>query len=259
MRTVRLEEMTWMEVDAALRNGVVTVIIPTASTEQHGPHLPLSTDALIAAHVAELTANKLGRTLAAPVVRPGLSSHHMAFPGSLSLTPETFGSVIEECCSSLAAHGFQTFILTSGHGGNFSYLDAVSPYLQLVLKEKGVEARIIPYVNLSHYLRVQQQFLHDEFGVPADHAAFHADIIETACMLAIRPDLVQMSKAEPGWVGDTTQILDRLFVDGLRAISANGVLGDPRQATREIGDRLLDFLSTLMADELRRRLGWSAE
>ncbi len=254
MRRVKLEEMSWTDVDAARREGFETVIIPTGSVEQHGPHLPLLTDSLIGERVAELAARKLGSTLVAPVIRPGLSSHHMMFPGSFTLSPETFRRMVEEYCLSLAAHGFRTFVLTSGHGGNFSYLDAVGPYIQDALRARGHAVRIVPYVNLVQYLRAQQAFVRERFGVPIEEAAWHADVMETACILAIRPDLVDMSRAEAGWIGDSTTILDRIFVEGLRSVTPNGIMGDPRRATREMGEALLEHVSDVMARDLRARL-----
>lgn len=254
-RRVKLEEMTWTDVEAARRDGFETVFVPTGSVEQHGPHLPLLTDTLIADRVAELTARKLGRALVAPVIRPGLSAHHMKFPGSLTLSPETFRQILEECCLSLATHGFRTFILTSGHGGNFSYLDAVAPYVQEALRAGGHAVRLIPHVNLVQYVRMQQEFLSEKFGVPVEEACWHADVIETACILAIRPDLVDMSRAAPGWIGDPTTIYDRLFVEGLHSVTPNGILGDPRRATREMGEALLEHVSDVLAAQLRARLG----
>ncbi len=254
---VLLEEMTWPQVKAALDGGVETVIIPTASVEQHGLHLPLLTDTIIGGRVAEVIARKLGNTLVAPVIRPGLSSHHMYFPGSFTASPETFRAVIEEHCLSLSAHGFKTMILTSGHGGNFSYLDGIGPYLQDSLRSKGRPVRIIPHVNLLRYSRIQQDFLGEKYGVPLEEAGFHADVIETACMLVIRPDLVDMSKAEPGYIGDNKPLLDRIFVDGMQSVTANGIVGDPRRATREMGEALLEHLTDVLSGELRERLGWS--
>lgn len=255
---VKLEEMTWPEVEAARREGVETVIIPAASVEQHGPHLPLLTDTLIGDRVAEMTARKLGKTLVAPVIRPGLSSHHMGFPGSFTLSPETFRRVLEEYCLSLLTHGFRTFILTSGHGGNFTYLDAVGPYLQDALRAREPRVRVIPHVNLVRYMRTQQDFVRQRFGIPVEEAGWHADVMETACILAIRPDLVNMGQAAAGWIGDSTTILDRLFVDGFRAVSPNGILGDARKATREMGEALLEHLTDVLAEELRGRLGWTS-
>src|SRR5690606_18333515 len=135
------------------------------------------------------------------------------------------------------------------------YLDAISPYLQTALRNQGFDARVVPVANFRHYLEIQQSFLAEQYGVPKAHAAFHADIIETASVLAIRPELVDMPRAEAGWIGDTAQILDRLFVEGLHVITSNGVLGDPRHATQEMGERLLEHLSDQLAIELRRRLG----
>lgn len=254
---ILLEELTWPEIKQALEQGWRTVVIPTASVEQHGPHLPLLTDTLIGGRVAELIARKLGKTFVAPVIRPGLSSHHMAFAGSLTTTPETFRAVIEDNCRSLASHGFRTFILTSGHGGNFTFLDAIGPYLQDSLRLQGHNVRIVAYANGMRYARIQQEFVGEKFGVPLEEAAFHADVLETACMLVIRPDLVRMDRAEPGWIGDNATIIDRIFLEGLQSVTPNGIMGDPRRATAEMGAAILEHLSQTIADELRPRLGWN--
>ncbi len=117
--------------------------------------------------------------------------------------------------------------------------------------------RIIPHVNLLRYSRIQQDFLGEKYGVPLEEAGFHADVIETACMMVIRPDLVDMSKAEPGYIGDNKPLLDRIFVDGMQSVTANGIVGDPRRATREMGEALLEHLTNVLSGELRERLGWS--
>ena len=253
---VLLEEMTWPEVKAALADGTETVIIQTASVEQHGPHLPLLTDTLIGGHVAQMIARKLGKTLVAPVVRPGLSVHHMKFPGSFTTAPETFRTVIEEACMSLATHGFKNLILLSSHGGNFTFIDGIGPYLQDSMTRKGYKVRIIPHVNILHYSRIQQNFVGEKFGVPLEEAGFHADVIETACMLVIRPDLVRMDKMAPGFIGDNKPLLDKIFVEGIQSVTENGIVGDPRRATLEMGEALLEHLTNVLSGELRERLGW---
>lgn len=253
---VLLEEMAWPEVKAALADGTETVIIQTASVEQHGPHLPLLTDTLIGGHVAQMIARKLGKTLVAPVVRPGLSVHHMKFAGSFTTAPETFRAVIEEACMSLATHGFKNLILMSSHGGNFTFIEGIGPYLQDSMTRKGYKVRIIPHVNILHYSRIQQNFLGEKFGVPLEEAGFHADVIETACMLVIRPDLVRMDKMVPGFIGDNKPLLDKIFVEGIQSVTENGIVGDPRRATREMGEALLEHLTDVLSGELRARLGW---
>ena len=250
---VKLEAMTWTDVEAALKEGLETVIIPSGSVEQHGPHLPLLTDSLIGERVAELTARKLGRTLVAPIIRPGLSYHHMMFPGSFTVSPETFRRLYEEYCLSLAQHGFRIMILTSGHGGNFAFIEGIGFYLGDFLRSRGHSVRVIPQVNGDEYVQVQQQFVLQRFGVPIEEAQWHADVLETACMLAICPDLVHMERAAKGWGGENGPI--DLYADSLRSLTPNGIVGDARRATREMGEALLEHLSDWMADQLRRRLG----
>jgi creatinine amidohydrolase len=216
---VLLEELTWPEIKQALDDDWRTVVIPTASVEQHGPHLPLLTDTLIGGRVAELIARKLGKTFVAPVIRPGLSSHHMAFAGSLTTTPETFRAVIEDNCRSLASHGFRTFILTSGHGGNFTFLDAIGPYLQDSLRKQGYNVRIVAYANGMRYARIQQDFVGEKFGVPLEEAAFHADVIGKASSRLIITDHYRLYRSEPGWIGDNASIIDRMCRGGLQAVS----------------------------------------
>ncbi len=135
--TVLLEDMTWPEVEDALARGVRTVVVFTASTEQHGPHLPLSTDALIAQAVGERVARRLGALLA-PVIRPGCSDHHLAFPGSLSVPPNLFVELVVSYVRSLSRYGFDTFVLLSSHGGNFRPLAAAADRLRAELGPQGV-------------------------------------------------------------------------------------------------------------------------
>lgn len=251
---VKLEECTWKEIQAALSEGYETVIIPTASVEQHGPHLPLSTDAIIAEELAARIAGLLGNAFAAPVLRPGLSSHHMAFPGSVTLAPTTFLRVLEETCLSLAEHGFRYLVLISSHGGNFSTLSLAADSIQSQIFESGLPATVIACDDLRQYVRWQQDYLVNELGGRREEASGHADLVETAMMLSIRPDLVRMPLAEAGWMGDLFAVSDQIFNDGLQAVTQNGVLGDPRRATPEMGQKLLDYLSGEMAEDIRARI-----
>ncbi|MEZ5393876.1 MAG: creatininase family protein [Bryobacterales bacterium] len=91
------------------------------------------------------------------------------------------------------------------------------------------------------YARIQQEFLGEKYGVPLEEAGFHADVIETACMLVIRPDLVHMDRAEPGYIGDNLPLLDRIFVEGMHAVTDNGIIGDPSPRHLEMGEALSEF------------------
>jgi creatinine amidohydrolase len=251
---VKMEEMTWREIEAALQEGVQTVIIPTASVEQHGPHLPLLTDTLIGERISALIANKLGKTLVAPIIRPGLSSHHMGFPGSFTATPATFRSEIEEECLCLMRHGFLDLIIISTHGGNFAFLESIAQDLRSLPERHGYSARVFVFLDLQGMLRVQHKVVSEKFKIPLEEAGWHADVLETSCMLSICPDLVHMAWAEPGWIGDSKTVWDQLYREGMKSITPNGILGDPRKATREMGNVLLDVLSSWMTEEIRKGL-----
>ncbi len=121
LEQIRLELMSFADVSAALARGYSTVLIPCGAVEQHGPHLPLCMDADHADALAEEVARSLGGTLIAPTIKVSCSAHHLVFPGTISLRPETFESICLDYCASLAKHGFTRILLFSGHIGNFPF------------------------------------------------------------------------------------------------------------------------------------------
>src|SRR6476646_2462830 len=130
-----LERMTWPEVEAVRAAGVDAVLLPIGSTEQHGRHMPLDTDCLIARELCRLAAEageeEGVRLLVAPTLNVTLSWYHMQFPGSLRLSTTTFLTVFREVCESLAEHGFERLIAVNGHGGNIAALTvAVNHYFE---------------------------------------------------------------------------------------------------------------------------------
>lgn len=250
--TVLLEEMTWPEVQEALHRGVRTVVVVTASTEQHGPHLPLATDALIGQAVGERVARRLGALLA-PVIRPGCSDHHLAFPGSLSVSSDLLVELVASTVRSLVPHGFDTFVLLSSHGGNFRPLQGAAERLREEFGARGV--RVVAVAGdaaLTEMMRVMVEEAASR-GAPQDVDAIHADACETSIVLYLRPDLVRRDRLEPGSTGRLN--LDTLFHQGLRAITPNGVLGDPRNATPEIGAAVLERLADHLVQQVRSQLG----
>ena len=116
--SILLKYMTWPEIQQKLNDGFDTIIINVASVEQHGYHLPECTDEIIGVGLSCGLAEKLGNTLVAPSVIPGLSDYHLPLPGSLSLRPEIFRGILEDYISCYQNHGFERFILLSSHGGN---------------------------------------------------------------------------------------------------------------------------------------------
>ena len=247
--SVLLEELSWTTVERRIAEGTRTVVIMTASMEQHGPHLPTMTDTAIGYAVGERVARKLGNAILAPVIRPGCSDHHLAFPGSISIPEALFIDTVLATVRSLAPHGFTRFVLLSSHGGNFGALEKAAVRLREEFEPKGVT--IVDFAGREALHETMRVMLAAavEHGVVQEVDAIHADNTETSVMLLRHPQLVDTSRLEPGRMGHIDT--DELFAKGLRGITPNGILGDPRGATPAIGETVVERL----AEAIVRRIG----
>jgi len=176
-----LPHMSWLEVEEALTRTDVA-LIPVGSIEQHGKHLPLGTDFLAAQEACKLIAQQTD-VLVVPVVMAGLSPHHLGFPGSLTLSPQTFEQVVYETAQALIHHGIRKIAIYNGHGGNSASV-----------------ANVITRINNT---TVASAVDLGEIELPAVESPFpsvdidsHAGVGETSWMLFLTPQLVQMSRAE---------------------------------------------------------------
>ena len=247
---VLMEEMSWREIKAALEAGARTVLIMAGSVEQHGPHLPTGTDAMLGYERGVRLAHALGNALVAPVIRPGLSEHHMSFPGSLTLQPETFKAILVEYCQSLARHGFENLVLIPTHGGNYAAMEEMVPIIQ-----KGLPACRIILMTRQDSLAAHQT-IQPKLNVDRLKAGVHAGEVETAMMMVHRRDLVRMEHAPEGWIGEFDEEAARILNEqGTRALSPNGVLGDARGATEDLGENYAAEWTELYARLIRARLG----
>jgi creatinine amidohydrolase len=247
---ILLEEMSWPEIKEALDNGMTTVIIFAGSVEQHGPHMAEITDTLLGYQNALDLAKRLGKTLVAPVIRPGLSEHHMALPGTITLRPEIFIGVVEDYISAYVRHGFKTIILASSHGGNFKTLARIVE--EQAKKHENV--RIVGGFSLSDMMSVIKN-LENEDGLPSGTCGGHSCAWETSEMLYFVPHLVDMSKAEQGRMGEVTgEILQEFFERGILAISKNGILGDARPSNAGLGERYFKALQDKQEQVIRESL-----
>ena len=229
--TVCLEEMAWPEVESALENGTRTAIVAVGSIEQHGPHLPLNMDTLDGDELSRRIARELGDALAAPAIRPGCSGHHMEFPGTITVPPETLMDVIRSYCRSLDEHGFEHIVLVPTHGGNFGPVKTVAPDIA-----RELDAMVIPLADLDEHMQLLNGGL-SEAGIAYDQDVIHAGAAETAIVLAIDEGLVRTEHVESGPEGDISTA--RLLSEGFKTITENGVLGDPTKATTDAGEVVL--------------------
>jgi creatinine amidohydrolase len=210
---VRLTSHSWTEV---ADRGPVVVAVPIGSCEQHGPHLPLDTDTLI----AELLATRLAEREPGVVVGPALtvtaSGEHAGFPGTLSIGTAAMIDVVVELGRS--ADWSAGLVLVNGHGGNRDAVDTA------VARLRGEGRRV-----LSWWPRV-----------PGGDA--HAGRTETSILLAAAPQQVRPAAAVAGATAPLPELAGALRRDGVRGVSPTGVLGDPTTATAEHGEQLLAAL-----------------
>jgi creatinine amidohydrolase len=236
MKTIRMEEMTWPEIKQAIASGFTTAVFAVGSTEQHGPHLPTMTDARIGDDLAERVARKLGRALQARTIDVGISEHHVAFAGTISLRPETLLLVIRDYIDSLAHHGFTRIIIIPSHGGNFA---TVRQAIEAAQKAHP-EAEITGFTDLLALTGFLEK-ASARHGVTAAEAGAHSGENETSMMLALEPDLVAIDRFTPGYIGPLGEAeMKTIFEKGMPALTANGVLGDPRTASAEKGEDYLE-------------------
>ena len=243
MGAVELDRLSWPEVEAEIEDGRDTVVVAFGATEQHGPHMPLATDALIGDHLAHLVAERLD-AFVAPTVRVGCSEHHLGFPGTLSVSESTFHAIVADLVRSLARGGFRRVVMLPTHGGNFGPLATA---VQQLDREAGIEVRALTDLGaLMAIAQVGEQ----EHGVPLGQGGLHAGEWETSMLEAIHPELVHPERAEPGYTGDPQQAVGALFASGVRAVSENGVIGDPAQASPEHGTRYWDEVLSVAMREI---------
>ena len=248
--------LTWKQVDALPRESTL-LVLPTAAIEQHGRHLPLATDTLInnlllgkalALVPAELPV------FALPPVCYGKSNEHMGFPGTLSVSAQTFLAVVRDIGASIAASGFRKVVLYNSHGGNTSLVDVLARDLRA---EFG--------------LRTFSLF--GSAGIPFDGVSpqeraygFHAGEIETAYLLHAAPDLVHTAEYTSNYIArvDKPELLQpegssANFAWLTRDIAPSGVMGDPSAATAENGERWAGEAAARIAETLLAMYNFSPQ
>jgi creatinine amidohydrolase len=221
---ILLSEMGWPDVQEYLRHDDRLILV-VGSTEQHGRHMTFASDVWQPWEVACRLSDRTG-VLLAPSLNYGMSLHHLGFPGSLSLRPHTLASVMVDLLESAYQHGFRRILILNGHGGNTA---AIQTALAEALNElHGLQVRLGIWWREPEVKAVMDEAFPGEPGG-------HANASETSMVLAIRPDVVRLERAEyspespsPGFL--TRQVFLEYF--------PHGVIGsDPRRASAEVGEK----------------------
>lgn len=172
-----LQYMTWQEAKEAFKSTKIA-IIPTGSTEQHGPHLPLGTDYLIAEYYAKKVAEK-ANVIVTPAIPVGFAHYHTSFEGTLSVNPEILSSYYQGIADSLISYGITHILFVNGHAGNMESLRNVCRNLRI----RGLTAAYLQHFYIAGKLNKEWELI------------AHGDIIETSLMLLISPDSVKLDRA----------------------------------------------------------------
>jgi len=252
MKQLHLERMTWPAVREALDAGSTTAVVACGAVEQHGPHLPLFMDAENGTRLAEEVALCLGDALVAPTIRVGCSDHHLGFPGTLSLRVETFEAICTDYCTSLARHGFTRICFLPTHGGNFEPLIAMIGRLR---EAAGAGVRVEAFTDLGALVALWRRVVEEEAGM-GGRVGGHADVAESSIMLALHPGLVDEGAAAEGYLGEfSPEVRQRMYREGIGAITANGILGDARGLSAGLGRRLIEATAEMVAEFFSREQG----
>ena len=244
----RLEDLTWPEVEARIRSGHRTVVIPLGAIEQHGHHLPLAVDSVIAGALAERFCLRVPGSLVAPTLQFGSSSEHMDFCGTLSLSPATLRAVITDVVSSLIYHGFTAVVIFSAHGGNDALLSQIEPDL----KAFAAPARITVVRGIERLAKVWSDASAAE-NIPPEISGAHAGEFETSIIEGLRPDLLRRAELRAGVITRSEDI-QTLFYPSLRKHAPEGVIGDPRPAAAERAERYLAAWVDFLVAEYQRAI-----
>jgi len=237
---IKFGNMTWTAIkEAADANPNPRIILPVGSLEQHGPHLPLNTDSIIAEYVADKVSNKLSSILF-PTISIGYSLEHSGFPGTISFTSQTFSSIIAEITEDLYKSGFRTLIAINGHGGNRPILDSCIT----LIKHSHPDLRLYSFTTLD----IAKEKFREIRKSPRNRIG-HADELETSMMLALCPDLVEMAKAlsekpsfPPGISLESEDLTKVTYGWKAKEVTESGIIGSPNFATPETGRILLDYV-----------------
>jgi creatinine amidohydrolase len=238
---MRLQLMSWPEVEQYLKRSV-GVILPVGATEQHGPTGVIGTDSLCAETLA-WRAGELADAVVGPTLTVGMSEHHMAFPGSITLRPTTLVAVVHDVVLSLARHGFRRLFIVNGHGGNTASLDAAmfEVYTDAPrVVEGGHDVRCLAakWWETPAAERLSRELFGDRDGD-------HASASEVSIAMAAQPEHVKQGNIDPE-VAPT----GRLFgpVD-FRQRYPDGRMGShPELASIEAGERLIEAVAADLAD-----------
>jgi creatinine amidohydrolase len=238
--------LTWPEVDELRKNNKTLLILPLGTVEQHGYHLPLGTDTIILESVLQIAIEKSKQNryiLVLPILPYGFSHHHVAFPGTLSLSAGLLENVLLTLGQQLLSQGFRKLLLISWHGGHTSIMHDVSYELKKAFYDKHIF-----YISII-------DFAFNKIKELISEPIYHADDLETSIMLALGQRVLMDKAIKDGMaeVLDEYTYLDfkkssRVKIPvNIAEFSKSGVIGDPTSSSIEKGKLLVEIITDELA------------
>jgi len=227
------------------------VVLPVASMEQHGPHLPVGVDTILCEGVCQAAAEAVAAdvpVVVAPTLWCGMAEHHMAFGGTFTFDIPTYQAVLLSLLGSIQRHGFKRVLIVNGHGGNIAALAAFLPDLA---RQTGLALRVTTYFEQAK--AALAEVLEDQESV------HHACEAETSMMMVLAPDTVRRDKL-PEAHGPPRLTLQPAGVARYRSFrdfSPSGVVGDARRSNAQKGEKLVTACRNGIAAVLRDPQTWS--
>ena len=235
-----MEDLSSKEIEDAINNGYKTVLVGFGAMEQHGPHLPISTDTITARELTIRAALNNEYTLVAPTLICGSSVIHRYFKGTFDIDRSILYNYVINYIDCLLSHGFERVFVVATHGGNFSTVDEIiSHYCE---QKKPVYSAYTgeEFIDFMHSLSAER-------GIPLPVAGTHSGEMETSIYMYLTNNKNVLNDAPKGFCGNYSQVREEGIKNGMAYISPNGVIGDARLATYENGmyytEKLVDFIS----------------
>lgn len=233
-----IDDLTWMEVDAAIKAGKTTALVVAGGMEQNGPHMAMGKHVAIARYMGEHVAKELGNALVFPIMPfapagdpADAKSGMMKYPGNVSISEESLGSVMRDLALSAITAGFKNVVIMGDHGGGQATLKTVAGQLDEKYRAKGVRV----YFSDHGYGKARDEFI-AYAKTKGIAAGGHASLQDTSEILYLKPEWIRKDKIN-------------------LAAESNGVVGDPRPSTKELGKIYLDYKVRNAVEQIRGFIG----
>ncbi len=247
MKKTMLNEFTGKEIKELLNSGKeITAIVSFGSCECHADHLPLGPDYFVPEEVARRVANKLDDVIVVPCTPFGTSIHYNSFPMSISLRFETNIMLAEDIFTSLIRHGIKQIVVINGHDGNIPVIEIAARNI----KEQHHEVSII---YIPAWWDMVGKKLGNDFFDSWNHTGLgHGGEGETSAVMAVKPDLVDLDAAVCQIPNDVFDDYGITYIWDIAEITETGATGDPRCATLEKGNQIIDCLVNTIVEIIEK-------